>query len=98
MCIRDSTEDVYLVLDQVPDPDDEAIRLRVIIRPMVAWMWAGGVLMAFGTLLALFPGGRRRGTEPVSAPVKDAGSSSGSLPETIDLAAETVPTAPPTKV
>ena len=92
------TEDVYLVLDQVPDPDDEAIRLRVIIRPMVAWMWAGGVLMAFGTLLALFPGGRRRGTEPVSAPVKDAGSSSGSLPETIDLAAETVPTAPPTKV
>ncbi|MGB5759207.1 MAG: heme lyase CcmF/NrfE family subunit, partial [Acidimicrobiales bacterium] len=63
------TEDIYLVLDEVPDVDEDAIRLRVIIRPMVAWMWAGGALMAFGTLLALFPGGRRRGTEPVSAPI-----------------------------
>ncbi len=63
------TEDIYLVLDEVPDADDDAIRLRVIIRPMVAWMWAGGALMAFGTFLALFPGGRRRGTEPVSAPI-----------------------------
>ncbi len=63
------TEDVYLVLDEVPDPADDSIRLRVIIRPMVAWMWAGGALMAVGTVLALFPGRRRRGTEPVSAPV-----------------------------
>ncbi len=63
------TEDVYLVLDEVPNPEDDVIRLRVIIRPMVAWMWGGGALMALGTLLALFPGGRRRGTEPVSAPI-----------------------------
>ncbi|MGI9594582.1 MAG: cytochrome c-type biogenesis CcmF C-terminal domain-containing protein, partial [Acidimicrobiales bacterium] len=61
------TEDIYLVLDEVPDPERDSIRLRVIIRPMVAWMWGGGALMALGTLLALFPGGRRRGTEPVSA-------------------------------
>lgn len=61
--------DIYLVLDEVPDPADDSIRLRVIIRPMVAWMWAGGALMAVGTALALFPGNRRRGTEPVSAPV-----------------------------
>ena len=62
-------EDVYLVLDALPDADDYSIRLRVIIRPMVAWMWAGGILMAFGSVLALFPGNRRRGTEPVSAPL-----------------------------
>ncbi|MEM7323226.1 MAG: heme lyase CcmF/NrfE family subunit [Actinomycetota bacterium] len=64
-------EDVYLVLDAIPDPDDDSIRLRVIIRPMVAWMWVGGGLMALGSVLALFPGKRRRGTEPVSAPVPD---------------------------
>jgi cytochrome c-type biogenesis protein CcmF len=64
-------EDVYLVLDAVPDPEDDSIRLRVIIRPMVAWMWVGGGLMALGSVLALFPGKRRRGTEPVSAPLPD---------------------------
>jgi cytochrome c-type biogenesis protein CcmF len=63
------TEDIYLVLHEVPDEDD-TIRLRVIIRPMVAWMWGGGGLMALGTVLALFPGRRRRGTEPVSAPIE----------------------------
>lgn len=65
-------EDVYLVLDAVPDPEDDSIRLRVIIRPMVAWMWVGGGLMALGSVLALFPGTRRRGTEPVSAPLPEA--------------------------
>jgi cytochrome c-type biogenesis protein CcmF len=63
------TEDVYLVLDGTPEVGTDAIRLRVIIRPLVGWMWAGGGLMALGTVLALFPGRRRRGTEPVSAPV-----------------------------
>ncbi len=88
------TEDIYLVLDEVPDPEDDAIRLRVIIRPMVAWMWAGGGLMALGTLLALFPGKRRRGTEPVSAPVAE----SATPDEPIDLADDPAPTAPPSKV
>ncbi|MDH3303434.1 MAG: heme lyase CcmF/NrfE family subunit, partial [Acidimicrobiia bacterium] len=63
------TEDIFLVLATVPDPDDDSIDLRVIIRPMVAWIWTGGLLMALGTVLALFPGRRRRGTEPTSAPV-----------------------------
>ncbi len=63
------TKDLYLVLDQIPDPDDDSIRLRVIVRPMVMWMWVGGALMGLGTVFALFPGRRRRGTEPVSAPI-----------------------------
>ena len=64
------TEDVYLVLDGVPDENDGPIRLRVILRPMVSWLWAGGILMGVGTLLAVFPGKRRRGTDAVSAPVE----------------------------
>ncbi|MEL6983229.1 MAG: heme lyase CcmF/NrfE family subunit, partial [Actinomycetota bacterium] len=66
------TEDVFLVLDEVPEPGSDRIRLRVIVRPMVAWIWGGGFLMAAGTALALFPGRRRRGTEAVSAAVPDA--------------------------
>jgi cytochrome c-type biogenesis protein CcmF len=35
---------------------------------MVFWLWAGGLLMALGTVLAAFPGKRRRAIDPVSAP------------------------------
>jgi cytochrome c-type biogenesis protein CcmF len=59
--------DVYLVLDAVPDDPAEPVRLRVIVRPLVNWIWAGGILMGVGSVLALFPGRRRRGTEPASA-------------------------------
>ena len=58
-------DDVYLaLLDAKPgDP----IRLRVIVAPLVIWLWIGGITMAVGTVMAAFPGRRRRGTEPVSA-------------------------------
>ncbi|HEX3946390.1 MAG TPA: hypothetical protein VHW47_01740, partial [Acidimicrobiales bacterium] len=32
-----------------------------------AWMWAGGLLIGLGGLLALVPGRRRRPTDPVSS-------------------------------
>ncbi len=69
------SEDLFLVLDDAPrngDPD-APIRLRVVVRPMITWLWAGGVLMGLGSLLAIFPGRRRRGTEPVSAAVPPRG-------------------------
>ena len=53
------TEDVFLVLDQVPSPVDDSIRLRVVIRPLVGWLWVGGGVMALGTALALVPSNRR---------------------------------------
>jgi cytochrome c-type biogenesis protein CcmF len=67
-------EDVYLALLAVPEGDDEAVVLRVIVQPLVLWLWVGGILMAFGTLLAAFPGRRRDPTDPVSAPVPDDAS------------------------
>ena len=51
-------DDVYLVLLSAPSGD--SVSLRVIIQPLVAWLWAGGVLMAVGTVLAAWPGRRRR--------------------------------------
>ena len=79
------TKDIFLVLATVPDPADDSIDLRVIIRPMVAWIWTGGLLMGIGTVLALFPGRRRRGIEPTSAPVAGADFDPGTDSEREDV-------------
>jgi cytochrome c-type biogenesis protein CcmF len=72
------TKDVYLTIDGTirPVPGDTRVTLRVFVKPMIIWLWIGAGLMAFGTLLAAFPGQRRRHpTDAVSAPVPvDAGA------------------------
>ena len=41
---------------------------------MILWLWIGGGIMALGTLLAAFPGTRRRiAIDPVSAPIAVGG-------------------------
>jgi cytochrome c-type biogenesis protein CcmF len=65
-------DDVYLALLDAPDAPDGPVRLRVIVSPLVLWLWIGGGVLALGSVLAAFPGGRRRrGTEPASQPVAD---------------------------
>jgi hypothetical protein len=44
-----------------------SVAIGVVIEPLVAWLWAGGLLVGLGGLLALVPGSRRRATEPASA-------------------------------
>ncbi|MCC6434363.1 MAG: heme lyase CcmF/NrfE family subunit [Acidimicrobiales bacterium] len=62
-------DDVYLTLEQQLPGDDGVAVIRVIVQPLVVWLWIGGALMALGTVLAAFPGRRRRRpTDPVSAP------------------------------
>ena len=77
------TEDVFLVLDQVPSREDDSIRLRVVIRPLVGWLWVGGGVMALGTALALVPSNRRQRTaapDPAAAGSPDAGAQPPSDP------------------
>ncbi|MDQ1396808.1 MAG: cytochrome c-type biosis protein CcmF [Acidimicrobiaceae bacterium] len=63
-------EDVYLTIVQAPkDPGGPAV-VQIIIQPLISWLWIGGSIVALGTLLAAWPGGRRRRpTDPASAPV-----------------------------
>ena len=66
------TKDIYLAMDSSAAVGDTTATIRVFIKPLVLWLWLGGGLMAVGTLLAAFPGSRRRRpTDPVSAPISD---------------------------
>ncbi len=62
-------DDVYLSLLSVPTDPNGAISLRIIIEPLVGWIWFGAGVIFVGSFLAAFPGSRRRPTDPVSAPL-----------------------------
>ena len=73
------THDVYLTIagTNVPEVGAQQVDIEVFKKPLILWMWVGGLLMAVGTVLAAFPGKRRRNPlDPVSAriPLGDAGS------------------------
>ncbi len=59
-------EDVYVIMSTV-DPQSKRGTFRVIVRPLVMWIWLGGLVLVLGTLIAVFPsvkeilGDERRG-------------------------------------
>jgi cytochrome c-type biogenesis protein CcmF len=62
-------EDVYLTLAASPESEGGPAVIGVIVEPLVSWLWIGGGLMAVGTVLAVWPGERRRRpTDPSTAP------------------------------
>jgi cytochrome c-type biogenesis protein CcmF len=64
-------QDLYLTLEPPVLKDSAKARIKVFIKPLVLWLWIGGGLMAIGTLLAAFPGRRRRPTAATSALLPD---------------------------
>ncbi|HVB91919.1 MAG TPA: cytochrome c-type biogenesis CcmF C-terminal domain-containing protein [Acidimicrobiales bacterium] len=72
--------DVYLTFDAVggvgatsgsqpvANLPADSVAIGVVIEPLLAWLWAGGLLIGLGGILALVPGSRRRATDPASAP------------------------------
>ena len=59
-------DDVALSILRFPEDNADAIVLRVTIQPLVVWLWIGGIIMLLGTALAIFPGKRRKPTDPTS--------------------------------
>ena len=51
-------QDVYIVLAGVQG--DESAELRVTFNPLVRWVLLGGILMAIGGLIVMWPQARRR--------------------------------------
>ena len=63
-------KDIYLTLEPPVKPTSDSAKIKVFIKPMIMWLWIGGGLMGIGTLLSVFPGKRRRPTDPTSAPIE----------------------------
>ena len=72
-------EDLYLILAGIDDPNgvlDGTNRrplatFRVLVHPLVPWIWFGGFVMAVGTLIAMWPASE--GRTPPSAPQRQVG-------------------------
>jgi cytochrome c-type biogenesis protein CcmF len=65
-----SLEDVYLMFASTPTTPQGPAGIMVIVEPLVSWIWVGGAIMLFGTVLAAWP--RRRARERRGAAVSDS--------------------------
>jgi cytochrome c-type biogenesis protein CcmF len=52
-------EDLYLTLGGV-EPDGSAATLKVMVNPMVMWIWLGGLIITFGALITMIPSRSRQ--------------------------------------
>ncbi|HEX4210766.1 MAG TPA: cytochrome c-type biogenesis CcmF C-terminal domain-containing protein, partial [Candidatus Binataceae bacterium] len=51
--------DLYVVLAGIDD-DGSRATFQVFLTPLVFWLWAGGLMMAFGTVVTMWPNVRER--------------------------------------
>jgi cytochrome c-type biogenesis protein CcmF len=70
-------EDLYMILGGV-ERDGSAATLKIMVNPMVMWIWIGGVIITMGALITLIPS---RSTRTPAAQTLDltAGGSASSL-------------------
>jgi cytochrome c-type biogenesis protein CcmF len=52
------SEDIYLILSGFSEVDRNQATLKVLVRPLVIWMWIGGFVIVFGTLICILPMGK----------------------------------------
>jgi len=65
-------EDLYMILADVPNlggaiannPGSERATFELQVNPLVSWIWYGGLILTFGTLVALWPPMPRTESEP----------------------------------
>ncbi len=72
--------DVYLTLVVPPETAGGVAVIGVNVQPLVAWLWAGGTIMGFGTFLAAWPG-RRRPSTPEPGPEPKPAAERDTLPQ-----------------
>jgi cytochrome c-type biogenesis protein CcmF len=57
------SEDIYLILSGFSEIDRNQATLKALVRPLVVWMWIGGFVIAFGTVICIWP---MRKADPVA--------------------------------
>ena len=66
-------EDLFVVADEPFDGTSKRIALRMVIFPLVRWVWIGSILLCVGAAVSLWPKARRQEQEARDAvPVADA--------------------------
>jgi cytochrome c-type biogenesis protein CcmF len=68
-------EDLYVILSALDQevglgnaPQFQRATFRVMVNPLVPWIWYGGLIIAAGTLIALWPGAGAPKRRPSSTP------------------------------
>ena len=56
-------EDLFVVADEPFDSTSTTIALRVVIFPLIRWVWIGAILLCVGAVVSLWPKGRRQEQE-----------------------------------
>jgi cytochrome c-type biogenesis protein CcmF len=56
-------EDLFVVADEPFDSTSETIALRMVIFPLIRWVWIGSILLVVGAVVSLWPKGRRQEQE-----------------------------------
>ncbi|MBI2853162.1 MAG: heme lyase CcmF/NrfE family subunit [Chloroflexi bacterium] len=51
-------EDLYIIL--VDYAEDDTTAFKIIVNPLVRWLWIGGIVLVLGGLFAFWPEGRRQ--------------------------------------
>ena len=47
-------EDIYVIMSTA-DPQTKRATVRVVVRPLVMWIWLGGIVLIFGALICIVP-------------------------------------------
>jgi len=53
------SDDIYLILSGFSELDKNQATLKVLVRPLVMWIWVGGFVIVLGTLVAILPLGEK---------------------------------------
>jgi cytochrome c-type biogenesis protein CcmF len=54
------SDDIYLILSGFSELNKNQATLKVLVRPLVVWIWIGGFVIVLGTLVAILPLGKTR--------------------------------------
>ena len=73
-------EDLYLILSAVDDMNGalsnnanaQGIDLQVLVKPLLSWIWWGGLVLVLGSVIALWPSAERRRDLEEKAPTEEA--------------------------
>jgi cytochrome c-type biogenesis protein CcmF len=56
-------EDLFVVADEPFDSTSKSIALRMVIFPLIRWVWIGSILLCVGAAVSLWPKARRQEQE-----------------------------------